>query len=208
MRGKLLQQRRTLRPKGTAGFSLIELLVVLSIAAILLASVSLFDTRPRGKIAVDAGAQLLSQQIRQSMLYGLSIIGFGNNFDVGYGVRVDLTTPTFTQFYVDSNNNHVFDSASEIDTYYQKLTFPSDVQITKLCVDNGGAATCYFPTANNKMDVSFSRADIQGIFTLTPVSGSPSVYSNVSIFLGSISKTSVVEEVRVSKNGLVDIIGI
>ncbi len=196
-----------LQNAASRGFTLIELLVVISISMLLLLSVLFLDIGPKGKPSVDTAAQQLSVIVRQALAYGLAIVGTNNNFDVGYGVRVNTNAATQAILYVDVNKNNLFDAG---DTTMQTLTFPSDVTVQKFCVDKGSTPTCYNAGASsNALDISFARSSFIGVISVTPNGGSADkTWATTTIYLQSASDPAIIEQVKVNRAGLVDIIGI
>lgn len=197
---------RTRDHSSKKGFTLIELMVTLTIGSMLLVAVMLLDIGPKGKPSVDATSQQLSILVRQALTYGLAIVGTNNNFDVGYGVRINTNQATQATLYVDVNKNNIFDAG---DTTLQTLTFPTDAKLIQFCGDNGSTPTCYAAGASsNTLDITFARSSFVGTIRITPTSGLAVDYATTTITLGSISHSSITEVLKVNRAGLIEILGI
>ena len=80
------------------GFTLVELIVVMSIATVIMTALIIQQSKWNDRLTVNTQAYELALMIRQAQIYSLGVredMAGGGGFDVGYGVYFDKD-------YVDS----------------------------------------------------------------------------------------------------------
>src|SRR3989344_3995148 len=84
-------------PHSLRGFSLIELLVVISIFSIISLVVLANHSRFNSSVLLGSLAYKIALSFRETQVYGLSVQGQSTNFQVGYGIHFSGGT-TYTLF--------------------------------------------------------------------------------------------------------------
>ena len=130
-------------PTNKKGFTLVELIVVVSIMTIISAVIFWNGRAFNDKITVTSAAEDASLAIREAQNYGVSVKGTASGqFNLAYGVSFDtsnISPAPFIPIFADANGNGRYDSSEEVDRAYLR----NGVTITKLCVVNStSASTC------------------------------------------------------------------
>lgn len=150
-----------------SGFSLIELLIVVSIMTIITSVTLVSHSRFSGAVTLENLAYEIALTIRQAQFFGMNVreVSSGSgNFDAGYGVYFDRNNPTSFIFFVDLNNNKLYDGAGELVEIYNMTR---GNQLRYLCVDGG----CNDPSTSTVTDlyVVFRRPDPDAIIKTSNV---------------------------------------
>lgn len=142
------------------GFSTIELLVVISIFALISTVVLAKQNQFNTGILLTNLAYEVALNIRQAQVYGLSIREFGvgsGNFNAGYGVHFTSATPGAFIFFGDVNNNSRYDGTGEL---IESVTLHQNNTISDICGVNGsGDSDCASTGALSSIDITFVRPD-------------------------------------------------
>jgi prepilin-type N-terminal cleavage/methylation domain-containing protein len=163
-----------LNKKNRNGFTLVEMLVSLSIVAVIMLTVLFNYSSFNDRLALSSAAQELAVSIRQAQTYGLTVREVKSNtglFDKAYGVYFNKNDPSNYYLFVDSllvdPANKKYDVGSgtcgSVTTEcVEKLTLRNGVIISNVC----NASTCS-PGGSVVMNVSFTRPnpDANIIFT-------------------------------------------
>ncbi len=119
--------------KINKGFTIMELMVVMFVSTLILASLVIQNNKWNDRLTVSAQAYELSLMVRQAQMYSLGVRedvgGSGDKFNVGYGVFVDMATPTQYIFFVDRDGDFRYDAGESVET---KL-FTRGVSLLKIC---------------------------------------------------------------------------
>ncbi len=131
---------------GKKGFSLIDLLVSISIATLVM-SVVLFSYRTfQNKLAVGAAAQEIAVATRQAQTLGSTARQSSGAMTSGYGVYFDTVNPKTYYVFVDKNNDCLYSGDATCATGSEcvsKNTLRDNVSVTQLCgVDSDGTQSC------------------------------------------------------------------
>ena len=117
---------------AVSGFSLIELLVTISIIIIISGLVFFNHSRFNSGVLIENLAYEMSLTIRQAQSFGWRVKETGGGFDEGYGVFFDLNSDEFLIF-ADTNLNYIYDIG--IDTVVDKFKMMNGNIIDQLCVE-------------------------------------------------------------------------
>ncbi len=152
IRTKVEKSRRSKNtmPALVSGFSLVELVVVLSVMVIITGLV-LARYRGYGKNATFANSsEGVVLAIREAQVYGVGVKGQSlivtcaggvTKYDCGYGVYFSTASPQGLTLFVDKNSSGKFDSASS--ETLSSFNFDPATSITDLQCDMGtGFAAC------------------------------------------------------------------
>ncbi len=144
---------------GKSGFSLIELLVSVSILTIITAVVLAQHNQFSGNLALSNLVYDIALSVRQAQVYGLSVREFGagsGEFDIGYGVHFDAGNSTSYALFADRNRNGRYDGESEL---VEVFTLGRGFVLSGLCVSPTAGAELCAPADFASLDVVFIRPD-------------------------------------------------
>ncbi|MCH7529736.1 type II secretion system protein [Patescibacteria group bacterium] len=142
------------------GFTLIEMLVSISIFAIITGVVLTRNAQFSGNILIGNLAYDVALSIRQAQVFGLSVREFevgGGRFDIGYGVNFDGSISDSYIFFADLDDDQKYDSPLEA---IETLTLRNGYTIANVCgVLPGGTRKCTAFSEILFLDVVFKRPD-------------------------------------------------
>lgn len=171
-------------------FTLVELIVVMTIATIMTTVFVVQQSKWSDQLAVDTQAYELALMIRQAQIYSLGVreytAGAGDKFNVVYGVYFNTETAEKNKytFFVDKNRNYILDTSEEIET--KMLT--RNIEIDRLCgLDNNGNEKCSPQAGIRKVSVIFYRPEPRAVVKfINPADNTQDqVYPPTKIFLKS-----------------------
>lgn len=147
--------------KTVFGFSLIEILVAISLFSVILVIVIPRTRVPQNRITADDVAYNIALSIRQAQNYSTSVLGTkttGNldTFNTGYGVHFDRTKPDYIIFS-DQNVDHSYSPTQDLVADFLSLKGAT----IDLCRKVGaGGAECNRPV----LTISFVRPNPEAFF--------------------------------------------
>lgn len=159
------------KPKAIRGFTLVELLVTLSLFVILTGVVLFNQSKFNSSILLTNLAYDVAITIRQAQTFGINVReapGGGGEFDYAYGVHFNNNDQKTIVLFVDATGNEKYDSANQesIDKYKIK----KGNYIKEICVTpNGGTETC--DSTDKYLDITFLRPDPDAIIKSSISSG-------------------------------------
>ena len=191
--------------KSGAGFTLIELIVVMAVATVVMTSVVIQQNVWNDRLAVNTQAYELVLMIRQAQIYALGVredkAGTETDkFNIGYGVYFDTVNTRYI-YFADRNGNLRYDSGEEIGSpiIFTRGVTIKDVCGSSMCIYTGGGS---FRQAN----ISFFRPNPGAIIKLLNNGGGNATNPPVTISLQSAG--GKVYSVTVRTNGQVSVIQI
>lgn len=139
------------------GFSLIELIVVVSIFTLISSIVLVNHTRFNGSILLGSLAYDIALSIREAQVFGVSVKQYGAGFQLGYGIR--FSDKTSYELFVDTNKNRLYDAEDTIIRTYGIQNGFSVKQFCGITADN--VSHCSTDTQNpiTHLAVVFLRPD-------------------------------------------------
>jgi prepilin-type N-terminal cleavage/methylation domain-containing protein len=142
------------------GFSLLELLVVMSIFSVISLMVLVNHSKFNSSVLLGSLAYNVALSIREAQVYGLSVRGSASGFQVGYGIHFAGATNYI--LFADLNKNKIYDSAT--DTIVKPYTVGQGHTVKKFCgVRTNGQQNCSDGTGTapsiNYLDVVFLRPE-------------------------------------------------
>lgn len=194
--------------KNKKGFTLIELVVVMTIILTITTAVVLQQNSWNDRLAVNTQAYDMALMTRQAQIYSLGVReykgGTGDLFDVGYGICFDSNISSSYNFFVDTNKDQKCSSSE----YLETKTLNRGVVIDRICGFNSSGQQRCSPDAGNlvKVNVSFLRPDPVAFIKFINNGGNDSnnIYGPVSIYLRSPS--GVQYQLKVDSNGQISVI--
>ena len=152
--------------RATSGFSLIEMIVALSIF-IILTSVMLFKYNTMNtRLTLDTLAHQMAQWTRETQISAMSVKSHVGSYNTGYGLHFDTATPKQFIFFADLNGDKIYtqggtcgDVASECVEVIKLLKGNS---VAMLCGENKGNPQGACPTGLESLidtDIVFTRPD-------------------------------------------------
>ncbi len=154
--------------KTQKGFSLIELIVTVSIISVILSVVLYNYGGFNDKLSLSSATQELAIGVRQAQTYGINVkestVSSGQ-FNYAHGIYLSTQTPSSYVIYVDSNSNNVYDSgAGEL---VETVNLRNGITINNIC----NSTTC--PASGvARMSINFLRPNPDGRIYFLNSSGS------------------------------------
>lgn len=189
--------KRTFFSRITKGFTLVELLVVISVSAVIAAMA--IQGFPAYSERADFENLVLdvALTVREAQVYGLGTREAGSaGFDVAYGVHMSSAPDASGSlvFFVDKDNDGVYDGISAGE-HLRTLAMPSGYRISRLCTDDGCVV------ARTVLDISFKRPSPSARFTVEGAGGflgAPKASVEISSPSGTIRKVEVFSSGQIS----------
>jgi len=133
------------------GFTLVELMVVVGIMSVIMLLVGFNSRRFNDDLILRTAATDVSLALRQAQSFGISVkesSGGSATFTAPYGAAFDLTNPTYTFIYSDTNNNRAYNGTlpcTGTDECREKALIRGAVQISRLCASylSNGVLSCF-----------------------------------------------------------------
>ncbi len=194
--------------KNNKGFTLVELVVVMTIISVVTTAVVFQQNSWNDRLAVNTQAYDMALTARQAQIYSLGVRenkgGTGDLFDVGYGICIDSNISSSYYFFVDNNK----DQKCSSDEYLETKTLNRGVVIDRICGFNSGGQLRCSPDSGNliKVNVSFFRPDPIAFIKFINSGGNDStnIYGPVSIYLRSSG--GVQYQLKIDSNGQISVI--
>jgi prepilin-type N-terminal cleavage/methylation domain-containing protein len=180
--------------KLVCGFTLIELMVTMSIVTVIMSVVLFSYSKFIDRLALNSATQEMAIAIRQAQSYGLNVkeaAAGGGQFASAYGIFVDpQNDPTHYTIFVDTFANKTYDAGAgacgtSTTECVEKVTIRDGVQITKICDAYG---SCFNNSSGKSVSITFLRPNPNADINLTDAAGnivSGGSESSVAIILTS-----------------------
>lgn len=142
--------KTAVRRLGQAGFTVIELLMVIAIITILTGAFLLQQRQFDSTTLLRSLAYRTALSVREAQTYGVSVrfAGTGANYRpaAAYGVHFTSATPTSYFLFADTNNNRQYDTGEAVDTFtlrngFSISDFSATAGTTASSTLNGGSLT-------------------------------------------------------------------
>jgi prepilin-type N-terminal cleavage/methylation domain-containing protein len=152
------------------GFTLVELLVTISIMALISASLFWNGRQFNDKLALSTTAQDVSLTIRSVQSYSSSVresSGGTGQFSYGYGISFDMSDLKSVTLFTDKNSNKVYDLG---DTLVDKSLLRNGVSIKSICAtDSANVQSC--SSSFKSLQITFIRPSLSATISTVDTSG-------------------------------------
>jgi len=209
---------RACRP---AGFTLIELMVVVSIMVLVTALILIRQSRFDSSTLLRSLAYSVALSVRQAQIYGSSVLGtstlqancVGNfNLSLGacyanaYGIDINLSTPGNYVLFADLNNDGKYEAGESIKTF----TLNNGYSILDICATAGGGTVYCKADGLTQLDIVFRRPNPEACFSSVLQSGvcapgATQYYSQAVLKLVNSADTTNTRSVTVTQTGEVQV---
>jgi prepilin-type N-terminal cleavage/methylation domain-containing protein len=149
-----------MKNKLTEGFTLIEMLVTVSIATVIMSTVFFNYATFIDRLAISSAGQEMAIAVRQAQTYGLTVkevtVG-GGQFSAAYGIYFDLSDPTNFYLFADTNADNKYTVGSGCGSgsteCVEKFILRNNIRITGIC----DATTCPPVVGATRLTATFLR---------------------------------------------------
>src|SRR3989344_9039724 len=126
------------KDKVKSGFTLVELLVVMSIFTIITTALVIQQSKWSDRLALKTQIYELALNLRQAQINSLGVreytTGTGDKFNLGYGIYFDQNNLNQYMFFADKDGDKEYDVGEVVET----KTFTRGVTINRFCGLNLG----------------------------------------------------------------------
>lgn len=198
--------RKNIFCRSVRGFSLLELLVVMSIFSVISLIVLANHSRFNSSVLLGSLAYKIALSVREAQVYGLSVRGQSTSFQVGYGVHFAGGT-TYTLF-ADMDGNKMYDTIADngfpADVIVKAYTLSQGHLISDFCgIQVSGTRQCAVGSVITYLDVVFLRPDPDASM-VSNIFAPPSSYSSAEITVSSPQGST--RKVTVASTGQVSVV--
>lgn len=184
------------------GFTILELMIVISIMAVI-TSIVLFNNRDlNSSILVSNTAYEINLLIREAQAYGLGVRGIGDtssSFSYAQGVFFDLVTPDQVILFSDTDGNGTFTQNSNEEIQVYNLDTKRAGTILSLCRPTG-VDTCE-PLESSSLAILFKRPNPESLFKI----GTSDSNGPVVINTGFTGVQGMCRSIIVQKTGAIQV---
>lgn len=124
-----------MRISSAAGFTLLELMVVIFVFAIVSTAVFANYSSFNERLAVRSASEEISSSVRRAQAFGLAVKGItigGTTYFPGYGIYFTLANPFSYVAYADINADRLYQEANE---KVEDMVIQANSQIYQLCAN-------------------------------------------------------------------------
>jgi type II secretory pathway pseudopilin PulG len=154
--------------EAKAGFTIFEIIIVVAVSVAIMSVVMANQSRFRRTLDLTNSAYETALAIREAQVYGTSVRGSPGNFESGYGIHINKTTPgSFFLFRDRSPASNVGNGKWDagLDTLISTYKFRGNVLISNFCRigPSAGFDNCWKDLGVGQqidtMDIAFQRPD-------------------------------------------------
>lgn len=191
----LLDSKR-LRHVCTRGFTLLELLVTISIIAIISAVVIVQYNDFNSSVLLKSQAYELALNMREAQVFSISVRGEGGAFRNAYGVYFDMSTPSQYLLFLDDEGTEpaMYDQSPTNEQIGNPFVIDSRFMIVQICVNDCS-------TAVSSLSVSFQRPDFDAQIAAPGVGA----INSARIDIAPVSDQDIVRSVIISATGQISV---
>lgn len=121
------------KSESREGFTLVEMLVVVAVIIVVTSTVIANNNKFGGTILLQNLAYDIALSVRESQVFGVSVLRFGGSFDAPYGVHFELPggEPSYTYtVFADINESNAYDPGELVSS----TNITGGFSISQLCV--------------------------------------------------------------------------
>jgi prepilin-type N-terminal cleavage/methylation domain-containing protein len=187
-------------PHGARGVSLIEIIVVVSILAIVSLIILVKHQTFNSHIILGSLTYDVALSLREAQVFGLAVReeALTDSFDIGYGIHFDENLNDKYTLFSDVNNDSEFNAG---DNTLREYSIGRGIVISKFCATPvGSTVEICSPGGITFLDIVFKRPDPEAYFS---TSGG-GTYSQVRIEL--LAPKGTTREVEVLATGQISVL--
>lgn len=194
-----------------AGFTLIEMVVVLAIFAIITAILVPNIPQLRDKTSVDLVAQSVALHIRGAQVYGIGTrvdSGISGGVNFRYGIHFPARPSTSFLLFASNTSSPYAGEGEECDTGAGCIETYSlrKVEIVDICYyDDSGSSNCNSLPNSQAVDVTYLRPSSEANFCIHSGGSCQSNVSRISITLQSSVRVEEKKVITIWKNGQISV---
>ncbi len=211
------EQKKFLEENSSSGFTLVELLVVLSIFAILVVTIVVNGRQYDSTLVLNNAAYQVAFDIHQAQVEATGVKrGAGqSDYDSGYGLHFDsIPSLSYVRFLdvpsvpatapaIGMVPNHLYDANSGKELI-QQVSFLRRIQVDRICGVKGNSCRCSSGSGApiTQLDISFLRPDLSPVIK-TDRPNTPE--DSAVIFLSYVGDVSKKRKISVFSTGQITI---
>lgn len=157
--------------KFTRGFTLIEMVVVITIITLMLSIFLGNRSQYTDKLNLKNQAYNLLTYIRQAQVYSLGVRNYSGSgtqvFGNSYGVAINMASPSIFTYFIDNNGNGKFDGGLE---QIENPQLGQGVVVNRVCGTQSGSENC---SGIQEIDITFKRPNPTAIIQFLNNGGNP-----------------------------------
>ncbi len=185
--------------KHNKAFTVLELLVSVSIISVILSVVFWNYTGFNDNLAVSGAAQEMAIAIRQAQTYGINVKETAVNsgtFSSAYGIYLNSSVPNSYRIFVDLNNNNAYDSGESV----EQVILRNGVIISGVCDSTICPPALPVPSGATGVNITFLRPspDARMYFTNSSGTNTYGTVNSARIQLSSPKNKSVYVNIEVT----------
>lgn len=186
--------------KSTAGFTLLELLVTITIFVVLTTAILISNSKFKSDLLITNLAYEIALSIREAQTYGINVKGQGTDFKYAYGINFDADNNN-TKFilFVDESADGVF--KSDKDRVEKEFNIRGGNYISGLSVFNSSSGEV---PSRKQVDVVFKRPDPEAKIREGGKTDPHPTYIKARIYISS--PDGVIRKIEVSDMGQISVL--
>ncbi|QQR82868.1 type II secretion system protein [Candidatus Campbellbacteria bacterium] len=151
-----------------AGFTLVELIVTVSIIALISTVVLVRNGQFDNEVLLADVAYDVALSVRQAQNYGINVLGQGNEFDFPYGVYFEPDMTTYTLFQDKASTDYRYTPDEET---LETFTLGRGFTVARICTDVSSLDACDVSRIENAT-IIFKRPNPDAIINADEKGGS------------------------------------
>ena len=191
------------------GFTLIEMLVVITIIGVVSALVLFNNTKLNSSILVSNAAYEIGLIVRESQVAGLGVKATADGFSSSHGVHMDIRYPNTVTMFADKNKNGIYDEGNGEMTQEYVINNSRSGSILGLCKKSelSVITSNYCTSLNTKtsLDIVFTRPNPEAFFKVRDTENVPATDHVGAVVVNVGFNRDICRSVVIEKTGAVQI---
>lgn len=193
-----LRKYQTLKTNTLSGFTIVELLVTLSIVVLVTGIIMIRYASFNSSVLLASQAYITAFDIREAQSLAVSVRGSQSEYREEYGLYFTMADPTQYILFQDNDTNgdHSpvrYHSGEALGSPYR---VDSRFRILDICATNGGSQTCSL----SDLAISFKRPDFDASFYSTAAAN----IQSVELIVGS-TDSAITRSIMVYASGQISV---